>query len=61
MATTDTRPTADDDETLTDAARAAIARALAEPGITLTPWPPLPRAGEGETAPAVGVRAARNV
>ena len=36
MATTDTRPTAADDETLTDADRAAIARALAEPGITLT-------------------------
>ena len=60
MATTDTRPTADD-ETLTAAERAAIARAPAEPGIILTPWPPLPRAGAGETAPAVGVRAAREV
>jgi len=29
--------------------------------LALTPWPPLPRAGAGETAPAVGVRAARNV
>ena len=35
MATTDTRP-ADDDETFTDADRAAIERALAEPGIALT-------------------------
>ena len=29
--------------------------------MALTPWPPLPRAGEGETAPAVGVRAVREV
>jgi len=34
MDTTDARPTAD--ETLTDADRAAIARALTEPGIALT-------------------------
>ncbi|NTU85563.1 MAG: hypothetical protein HGA45_40450 [Chloroflexales bacterium] len=35
MATTDTRPAADD-EPLTAADRAAIARALTEPGIALT-------------------------
>jgi DNA-binding response OmpR family regulator/anti-sigma regulatory factor (Ser/Thr protein kinase) len=38
---------------LTSASRSLVTSSA----IALTPWPPLPRAGEGEAAPAAGVRA----